>query len=364
MASSRGVVENEDAPGSVRVCRVGPLGRLTLDRPAQINALTLDMITRMRSALLRWELDPDVEQVLIDGAGERGFCAGGDIRVVHDAAISRTDAAERLWRHEYLLDALISDYSKPVVVVLDGIAMGGGIGLGGHASHRIVTERSVLAMPEVMIGIAPDVGGALLFANAPSLLGRHLAMTGDRFGPGDALRLGIADVCVDSGDLPGLSDRLVVASADDVMKEYAQPDPPSPLAHAEAWIATCYGSNHAATILENLQEIGVPGAAAAAARIRSASPLAVCVSLAAVDRAGAIRKLPEVLDQDLRVGLRLLEGSDPVEGIRSVIVDKTHRPRWRPAGVSAVTRAEVERCFDDLGAAENRTRARMRDASL
>jgi enoyl-CoA hydratase len=364
MASPAGLVDNEDAPGSIRVRRIGPLGRLTLDRPAQINALTLDMITRMRSALLRWELDPGIDQVLIDGAGERGFCAGGDIRVVHDAALHRTNAAERLWRHEYLLDALINDYSKPVVVVLDGIAMGGGIGLGGHASHRIVTERSVLAMPEVMIGIAPDVGAALLFANAPNLLGRHLAMTGDRFGPGDALRLGIADVCVDSGDLPGLSDRLVVASADDVMKEYAQPAPPSPLADAEAWIATCYGANHAATILENLQEVGTPGATAAAARIRSASPLAVCVSLAAVARAATIKTLPEVLDQDLRVGLRLLEGSDPVEGIHSVIMDKTHQPRWHPASLSAVTHTQIERCFHDLGAAENQTRARIRDPSL
>jgi enoyl-CoA hydratase len=352
--------EPEDAPGAVRVRVAGRLGHLTLDRPDRINALTLDMIVRMRTALLRWETDPRIGHVLVDGAGERGFCAGGDIRVVHDAVRDHTDEADRLWREEYLLDALIGDYAKPVVVLMDGVTMGGGIGLGGHASHRLVTERSVLAMPEVTLGIAPDCGGTLLFARAPGLLGRHLAMTGDRFGPGDAIHIGVADSYVDPSRSPRLIELLAGGTAEDAVAAVREPAPPSPLAAARAWIDDCYAADDAAAILERLRGCGVPEAAAAADRIESASPLAVCVALRAVDRAGEIGELPGVLDQDLRIGLRLLQGSDPVDGIRSAIIDRTHRPRWRPSSIGEVGTADVARCFDGLGAAELGAKAGMR----
>jgi enoyl-CoA hydratase len=346
------VPEPEDATGVLRVRRIGHLGRITLDRPAQINALTLEMIVRMRTALLRWEADPRIRQVLIDGAGERGFCAGGDIRVVHESARDRTGEAGRLWREEYLLDALIGDYAKPVVVVMDGVTMGGGIGLGGHASHRLVTERSVLAMPEVKLGISPDVGGTLLFARAPGLLGRHLAMTGDRFGPGDAVHLGIADSYVRTSRLPRLLELLTTETAGDAVAAVGEPPPPSPLQASRAWIDDSYSADDAGAVLTRLRNCGVPDAAAAADRIEAASPLAVCVALRAVERAGDAGTLPAVLGQDLRIGLRLIEGSDPVEGIRSVVIDKTHRPRWRQSSVADVRGADVDRCFESLGAAE------------
>ena len=354
--------EPEDAPGSVRVRRTGHLGRLTLDRPARINALTLDMMVRMRRALLRWETDPGVEHVLIDGAGGRGLCAGGDIGVVHDAARDRTDAADRLWRQEYLLDALIGDYAKPVVVLMDGITMGGGIGLGGHASHRVVTERSALAMPEVKIGIAPDVAGTLLFARAPGRTGRHLAMTGDRFGPGDAVHLGIADAYADSGRLTRLTTLLATETADAAVKSVAQPPPPSGLA-GQHWIDDCYTGTDAAGILTRLRGSAVPEAAAAADRIEAASPLAVCVALRAIEKAAELDDLPDVLDQDLRVGTHLLDGPDPIEGIRAIIIDKSHRPRWQPASLAGVRTEAVDRCFAHLGPAELSARARTRDPS-
>lgn len=355
--------EPEDAPGAARVRVAGHLGRITLDRPARINALTLDMIVRMRAALLRWETDPRIAHVLVDGAGERGFCAGGDIRVVHDAARDRTDDADRLWREEYLLDALIGGYAKPVVVLMDGITMGGGIGLGGHASHRLVTGRSVLAMPEVTLGIAPDCAGTLLFARAPGLLGRHLAMTGDRFGPGDAIHLGVADVAVDPSRLPHLVELLATGTVEDAVAAVREQAPASPLAAARSWIDDCYAAADAVAIRRRLRGSGVRDAAAAADRIDAASPLAVCVALRAVDRAGEIGELPGVLDQDLRIGLRLLDGSDPVEGIRSAIIDRTHRPRWRPSSIAEVSDADVERCFAGLGAAELSARARARHVS-
>lgn len=352
--------EPEDAPGSVRIRRAGHLGHLTLDRPAQINALTLDMLVRMRRVLLRWETDPRVDHVLIDGAGDRGFCAGGDIRVVHDAARDRTDAADRLWRQEYLLDALIGDYAKPVVVLMDGITMGGGIGLGGHASHRVVTERSVLAMPEVKIGIAPDVAGTLLFARAPGRLGRHLAMTGDRFGPGDAIHLGIADTYAGSAHLARLAALLATETADTAVKLIGQEPPPSGLARQQRWIDDHYTGNDAARIVTRLHTSGITEAAAAADRIETASPLAVCVALRAVEEAAVLDDLPAVLDQDLRVGLRLLDGPDPVEGIRAAVIDKTHRPRWHPASIADVHGDDIDRCFHPLGPAELSARAWIR----
>lgn len=344
-------IEPEDEPGQVRVRLYGSLGRVTLDRPGQINALSLNMIERIRHVLLRWELDPRVEQVLIDAHGDRGFCAGGDIRVVYEAARDGTDAADRLWRAEYLLDALIAAYRKPVVSVLDGIAMGGGIGLGCHCSHRIVTERSVLAMPEVRIGIAPDVGGLLLLARAPGHVGTHLALTGDRIGPSDAVHLGFADVLVPANRLDRLAVLLVDESADAVLEKLRVPVQESPLDEARSWIDTCYDHEEPSEILSRLRNADHAGAEAAAQRIESAAPLAVCVTLRAL---GNVRELdlPDVLAQDLRVGLRFLDRSDPVEGIRAMIEDKARRPVWSPPRIEQVSAAMIDRHFATLGDAE------------
>lgn len=297
--------------------RHGPVGRITLDRPRQINALTLPMIERAHAALVRWESDPRVETILLDGHGEPGFCAGGDIRVVHDAARDRTGAAETLWRAEYLLVGLLADYRKPVVTLLDGITMGGGIGLGAHGSHRVVTERSTLAMPEVRIGIAPDVGGLLL----------------------DALLDGPADAALD-----GLR---------------AAPGRPGP-AGSRLWMDACYDSDDAGEIVARLRRAGVAEAAAAADRIEAASPLAVCVTLRALAGARRLDALPEVLAQDLRVGLRFLDRTDPVEGIRAVLDDKGRRPAWSPPSIERVPRQLVDRHFAALGAAELDVRRDMR----
>lgn len=344
----------EDAPGHVRVRQHGPVGRLTLDRPNKLNALTLTMFRRMRAALLRWETDPRIERILIDANGERGFCAGGDIGVVHDSARDRTGAAERLWREEYLLDGLVGDYRKPVVSVLDGIAMGGGIGLGCHCTQRIVTERSVLAMPEVRIGIAPDVGGLRLFARAPGRIGAHLALTGDRFGPGDAVYLGLADTFVRSDRLPDLV--AVLASGGEIA-ELASPAPPAPLAGERSWIDRCYSSPDPAEIVSRLR---ATGHAEVADRIAAAAPLAVSVTLRALTEAADL-DLPEMLAQDLRVGLRFLDRDDPVEGIRAVLYDKGRRPVWSPPTLADVSTAMVDRHFTSLGAAELDVRATMRD---
>jgi enoyl-CoA hydratase len=350
----------EDAPGEARVRRYGPLGRITLDRPRKINALTPAMVQRIRHALLRWEEDPRIARVLIDGHGERGFCAGGDIGVVHEAARDRTDAAERLWREEYLLDALVADYRKPVISVMDGIAMGGGVGLGAHASHRLVTERSVLAMPEVRIGISPDVGALLLFARAPGLVGKHLAMTGDRFGPGDAVGLGFADAVVPSGRLGPLLALLVERDANDAIDAVRSLPPAAPLLDARSWIDACYAGADPVEIVARLRAAGSDAAARAADRIEAVSPLAVWVTVRALAEAGRLGSLSDVLAQDLRVGLRFLEGTDPVEGITAVLFDKGRSPSWSPPTLADVDSASVNRHFVSLGDAELDVRRDLR----
>lgn len=310
------------------------------------------MIEKMRGALQRWEADSRVQRILIDGSGERGFCAGGDIRVVHDAARDRTPDADRLWRAEYLLDGLVGDYSKPVVSVLDGITMGGGIGLGAHASHRIVTERSVLAMPEVRIGISPDVGGLLLLARAPGRIGKHLALTGDRFGPGDALYLGFADAYVRSDRREELLDLLIEGDADEAVRALRAPGPPPRLQAARAWIDSCYDSDDPARIVSRLRDTGIDDARDAADMIEAASPVAVCVTVRALAGADTLDNLPGVLAQDLRVGLRFLDRADLVEGIRTMLVDRGCAPSWAPGSISQVTAAMVDRHFESLGPAE------------
>jgi enoyl-CoA hydratase len=186
----------------------GVVGHVTLNRPRAINALTLDMVRVIDAALTAWVDDPAVAAVVIDGAGERGLCAGGDIRAIYEAARVGDPAPLTFWREEYRLNARLASYPKPIVAVMDGIVMGGGIGVSAHASHRVVTERSSVAMPEVGIGLFPDVGATYLLSRAPGELGVHLALTGVTIGAADAMTCGLAARCVPSGRLDELVDLL------------------------------------------------------------------------------------------------------------------------------------------------------------
>jgi enoyl-CoA hydratase len=187
---------------SIRV--EGRTGRLTMNRPAALNALTHPMVVAMTAALVAWRDDPAVELVVLDGAGGRGLCAGGDVLSLYDARIDGPGMARAFWRDEYHLNAMISRYPKPFVALQDGIVMGGGIGLSGHAAYRVVTEKSMLAMPETSIGLIPDVGGTWLLARAPGELGTYLALTGARMNAADAIVAGFADVVVGSAGQAGV----------------------------------------------------------------------------------------------------------------------------------------------------------------
>ncbi|ATL80830.1 enoyl-CoA hydratase/isomerase family protein [Streptomyces malaysiensis subsp. malaysiensis] len=324
----------------------GRAGRLTLNRPRALNALTHPMATRIAEALTAWERDPAVRTVVIDGAGERGLCAGGDIRMIHRDVTSGGGAASRaFWRDEYTLNARIARYPKPYVALMDGIVMGGGVGISAHGSVRIVTERSRVAMPETTIGFVPDVGGTHLLSRAPGELGTHLALTGAAVGAADALRCGLADHVVPSGLLPALTRDLAAEPVADVLPRYAVEAPAGTLDGQREWIDHCYAADTVEEIVDRLMATGEPAAKETAQTLLTKSPTALKATLAAVRRARALGSLERVMEQEYRVSCAALSRPDFVEGIRAQVIDKDRCPRWAPATLAEVTDAEVARFF-------------------
>lgn len=321
---------------------------ITLNRPKALNALTHPMVLRIAEALAAWERDPAVRQVLVRGAGERGLCAGGDIRAIHDDAKAGTTASAEFWRDEYRLNARIARYPKPYVALMDGIVMGGGVGVSAHGAVRVVTERSRVAMPETGIGFVPDVGGTWLLGRAPGRLGTHLALTGAAVGAADALLCGLADHFVPAARLPELTAALAAAPAHEVLPPYAATPPPGELADQRPWIDHCYAAETVEEIVERLLADGDPAAKEAAETILAKSPTALKVTLAAVRRAAALGSLEEVLVQEFRVSCHALASPDLVEGIRAQVVDKDRTPRWSPSALADVPGADVERHFAPL----------------
>jgi enoyl-CoA hydratase len=323
----------------------GGLGRLTLNRPAAINALTAEMAGVLRRTLADWSETDRVRAVLISGAGPRGLCAGGDLRAMHADAVSGGTGSLDFWADEYRLNADLAAYPKPVVAFMDGLVMGGGIGVSAHASLRVVTERSRLAMPEVGIGFHPDVGGSWLLARAPGEIGTHLALTGGTIGAADALLAGLADVFVPSARLGEVASALETGDAAEVVAPFAATPPPGDLAEARAWIDYCYTGDDVAAIVDRLTSSAAPGAQAAAKEIATKSPTSLVVTLRSVRSAAGMPGLREALDQEYRLSAALLRLPDLAEGIRAQIIDKDRRPRWRPATLAEVDPAVVDACF-------------------
>ncbi len=340
--------------GAVILRRDGRAGRITLNRPRAINALTHDMVRRVDAALTAWEHDDAVTTVVIDGAGERGLCAGGDIRLIHDDARAGggATATRAFWRDEYRLNARIAAYPKPYVALMDGLVMGGGVGVSAHGGVRIVTERSAIAMPETGIGFAPDVGGTFLLSRAPGELGTHLALTTARLDAGDAVRAGFADHFVPRARLADFAAALADTDPAEAVRAHATPAPPGALTAHQEWIDRCYAADSVEEILVRLTESGVPEAKEAAEAMAAKSPTALKVTLAALRRARRLPTLGEVLDQEYRVSCASLSDPDLVEGIRAQVVDKDRRPKWSPAALADVSDAAVARHFEALGAGE------------
>ena len=331
----------------------GRLGRITLNRPKALNALTHAMVGAVDAALTRFAADETVAAVLLDGAGERGLCAGGDIRAIHRACVAGDRAPIRFWQDEYRLNARIAAYPKPLVALMDGIVMGGGIGVSAHAAHRVVTERTVIAMPEVSIGFIPDVGGTFLLSRAPGELGTHVALTAARLGAADAVALDLADHHVDRSALPGLVEALrACAGTEDVdgaLRASASDAGTSPLAGQRGWIDAAYAADDVEAIMARLAETPGDGARAAREAIGRMSPSALKLTLRALRDGRRLGELRACLAMELRIGAASLARPDLPEGIRAAIIDKDASPRWTPATLEEVTPEMVEACFRPIG---------------
>ncbi|MFD5420039.1 enoyl-CoA hydratase/isomerase family protein [Streptomyces sp. NPDC127069] len=336
---------------TVQIGTEGCTGLITLNRPEAINALTHPMVLRIGEALTAWEHDPAVRQVLLRGAGERGLCAGGDIRAIHADAKAGTTGSLAFWRDEYRLNARIARYPKPYIALMDGIVMGGGVGLSAHGGVRIVTERSRVAMPETGIGFVPDVGSTYLLSRAPGELGTHLALTGTAVGPGDAVLCGLADHYLPSDWLEEFTRELTFAPVDEVLGKFDGATAPAvPLAAEREWIDHCYAADTVEEIHQRLLATGLPAAREASQTLHAKSPTSLKVTLAALRRARALDSLERVLEQEYRVSSAALSSApDLVEGIRAQVIDKDRRPRWNPAALVQVRAASVERFFAPLG---------------
>jgi enoyl-CoA hydratase len=336
----------------VVVQRQGVLGHLILNRPRAINALNHTMVELMAEALAAWEHDDSVRTVLLSGAGERGLCAGGDIVAIYRSVVDGRDDAQRFWAAEYALDAAISRYPKPYVALMDGLVLGGGIGVSAHGRIRVVTERTRIGMPEVSIGFFPDVGGSFLLARAPGELGTHLALTGGNASGADAIVLGLADHFVPSERLPALVEALATRDAAEVVTDFAVEPPSSELLARRAWIDELYLGDDAHVIVERLAASSEPAAREAAATVLTKSPTSVAVTLAALRRVAALASLEAALDEDYRVATRFTHGTELVEGIRAQVIDKDRTPRWSPATLTEVSATAVGEYFASLGEAE------------
>jgi enoyl-CoA hydratase len=323
------------------------VGRITLNRPRVLNALTHEMILGIRDALERWRTNSEVALVVIEGAGDRGLCAGGDIRGLREHALGgRNDLSRHFWQDEYELCATIAEYPKPYVALMTGITMGGGVGVSAHGSIRIVTETSRVAMPETRIGFSPDVGGTWLLSRAPGELGTYLALTGASMSGADAIACGFADYYVPADRLShlvqALGERADPGSPGEVVLLFDETPPPSELEQERDWIDRCFSANSVPDILTRLRAEPGDAPATTVAELEALSPLALTVALAAVRRARELGSLREVLVQEFRTSAWLAEQPDLVEGIRAQVVDKDRAPKWIPSTLDAVPPALAE----------------------
>ncbi|MBI2770732.1 MAG: enoyl-CoA hydratase/isomerase family protein [Burkholderiales bacterium] len=320
----------------------GSTGFITLNRPRALNALSLPMIRDLTAALLAWRDDAGVERVAIRGQGKEGpfgvFCAGGDIRFFHVVALAGDPALEDFFTEEYTLNHLVHTYPKPFVAFMDGIVMGGGMGISQGASLRIVTERTKVAMPETSIGLFPDVGGGWFLGRCPGRMGEYLALTGQVIDGAQAVAAGLADRLVPSHELPGLWQSLehgLPVDATETIAAQAQPE------RSAALIDRYFSLESVPAIVAALEADGSPWAAEKAALLRKRSPLMLHVTLEQVRRARAM-----TLADDLRMERGLMRhcfhlrpgtASETVEGIRALVIDKDQNPKWNPARIEDVT---------------------------
>ncbi|MDE2184449.1 MAG: enoyl-CoA hydratase/isomerase family protein [Alphaproteobacteria bacterium] len=335
--------------------RSGAAGLVTLNRPMVLNALTFAMVTALRSRLQEWERDDSITCVVIRGAGFKAFCAGGDIRALHDSGKAGTSYASDFWREEYILNAAIKHYRKPFVALIHGICMGGGIGVSVHGRFRIVTESALLAMPETAIGFFPDVGGSYILSRCPGQLGMYLALTGARLKSVDATYAGLATHYLPADRWPVLLDALSIGERPaNVLAEMSQaPAPSAPLSDLRAQIDVAFAASSVEGILANLDADGSAWAQETAATIRRRSPMSLKIAYREV-RTGRTLGFDDCMRMEYRIANRILHGHDFYEGIRAAIIDKDNAARWLPGRLEDVADDIVASHFESLGNGELR----------
>jgi enoyl-CoA hydratase len=340
----------EDAP-EVICRREGAVGRLTLNRPRALGALTTAMVEAMTAALLAWRTDPEVAAILIDHAGERGFCAGGDIRFLASSAAEGGAGATDFFFREYRLNHLLMVYPKPVIAVMDGVTMGGGVGLALPARWRIATERTRFAMPETGIGLFPDVGGGWHLPRLPGRVGYWLALTGARLGGADCLSLGIATHWVRSGEIDDLKTALLAAPADaqDILERFAAaPGEPAPIEALRPDIDRLYAAADLEDVFAALAADGSDFARADLALLKTKSPLSMKTALRQLAQGAVMPDFAAEMVAEMRIGARVVMSHDFAEGVRAVIIDKDNAPVWAPATPEGVTPAILDAVFAPL----------------
>lgn len=328
------------------------VGSIVLDRPAALNALDMPMVRSMSQALESWRDDDEVRAVVVASASPKAFCSGGDIRAMREAGMRRDLATVReYFAAEYALDAAVAGYPKPYISLIDGYALGGGLGISAHGRYRVVTERAGLAMPETAIGFFPDIGAAHFLPRLRGSVGTYLALTGVRISGAAAVECGLATHFVDSGDLPELERAL--ASCDgrathSVLARFASAAPASELHGHYAAVDRCFGAATPEEIMAGLAAERTEWADETLARLRKVSPSSLYLTFELLRR-GAESTLDEVFARDLRLACRISTTYDFAEGVRAVLVDKDHSPTWSPAGLDGLTRAARTRLESWLG---------------
>lgn len=336
---------SDTAEPNLIVRREGIAGTLVMNRPKALNALDQDMIRAFDAAIRQWRDDPAVRLVVLEGAGGRAFCAGGDVRAVRAAAIAGDRATvEAFFSEEYVVNAGIANFPKPWVSLIDGVCMGGGIGVAVHNGPRVVTEHALVAMPETAIALFPDVGTSYVLPRLPGAIGTWLALTGARLTGADSVHAGLATHFVPRASLPALRAALVSEGAEAVAR-FAQSPPEASFAPHRAAIDRCFAKDSMTAILAALDAEGTEWAAAQAKTLRRMSPTSLCVSLELLRR-GAQQDLAGCLATELALTRVVVnEHPDFVEGVRSVLVDKDGAPNWQPARIEDVDPAAINRMF-------------------
>jgi enoyl-CoA hydratase len=341
------------------VRREGAAGIIRLNRPKAINAVTLEMFRGIEKALDEFEADPAIGLILLEGAGDRGLCAGGDIRALYDSSRAKGDLGKILWREEYILNARIAKFAKPYVAFMDGIVMGGGVGLSAHGAHRVVTERTKLAMPEVGLGFFPDVGGTWLLSHSPGEVGTYFGLTGHTMNGPDAIYARFADAVVPSGSLRMLREALVnlrpgTNSGDvkAVVGRFATGETAGPVAAIQSQIDRWFAYDRMDEVMTALQRDGSELARSTLKTLSEKSPRGMVVTLRLLRLARGSSSLEECLVREYRAALEVFRSDDFREGVRAAVIDKDRNPRWSPPRVEDVTPEMQAPYFAEIGADE------------